>query len=218
LRTANEPDQRHFVILRDVPMTEVHLADRVECVRRTPFGSAFKPVQSLHAVDRRSQAVAMHDAHLELSFGLTLLGSSGQPVNGGDIVTRNTLDRLPALAADLVQRRVAAIDASGSPNSAQIAKTATDTIPIVFANGGDPLVDGVVDSLNRPGGNITGVTFFSNVLAKKRLGLLRELIPPAARVWDVTRGFGENTWLASLDPLQPSVCLRLPRHLPQMRA
>jgi hypothetical protein len=160
----------------------------------------------------------MHDAHLELSFGLTLLGSSGQPVNGGDIVTRNTLDRLPALAADLVQRRVAAIDASGSPNSAQIAKTATDTIPIVFANGGDPLVDGVVDSLNRPGGNITGVTFFSNVLAKKRLGLLRELIPPAARVWDVTRGFGENTWLASLDPLQPSVCLGLPRHLPQMRA
>ncbi len=89
-------------------------------------------------------------------------------------------DLLPALVTDLIQRRVAAIAATGSPNSVQIAKTATATIPIVFANGGDPVADGVVTSLNRPGGNVTGVTFFSNVLVAKRLGLLRELSPTAA--------------------------------------
>src|SRR5438105_3662410 len=72
-------------------------------------------------------------------------------------------ERLPALATDLVQRKVAAIAATGSPNSVRAAKMATRTIPIVFANGGDPVNDGVVASLNRPGGNITGVTFFSNI-------------------------------------------------------
>ncbi len=91
-------------------------------------------------------------------------------------------DWLPKLAADLVAQRVAVIFAHGTIASAQVAKAATSTIPIVFLNGGDPVEDGLVSSLNRPGSNVTGVTFFSSVLLAKQFGLLLELIPPAATV------------------------------------
>ena len=86
-------------------------------------------------------------------------------------------DRLPGLAADLVSRRVNAIIASGSPLPARAAKSVTTTIPIVFVYGGDPVNDGLVASFNRPGGNVTGVTFITAALAPKRLELLRELLP-----------------------------------------
>jgi putative tryptophan/tyrosine transport system substrate-binding protein len=89
-------------------------------------------------------------------------------------------DRLPLVVTDLLRRQVALI--VGNTPAAQAAKTATTTVPIVFVTGGDPVGVGLVANLNRPGGNVTGVSFFSVELAAKLLGLLRELRPGAARI------------------------------------
>jgi putative ABC transport system substrate-binding protein len=94
----------------------------------------------------------------------------------------NKIDRLSAMAADLVQRKVSVIAAGGSPASALAAKLSTTSIPIVFMNAADPVQLGLVASLSRPGGNITGVTTVSTQLEAKRLGLLRELVPSATSI------------------------------------
>jgi putative tryptophan/tyrosine transport system substrate-binding protein len=92
------------------------------------------------------------------------------------------IDRLPARAIELVRRQVAVIVATGGALSVRAAKAATSAVPIVFATGGDPVRDGLVASLNRPGGNITGISFLNSELGAKRMELLRELLPGMSRV------------------------------------
>jgi putative tryptophan/tyrosine transport system substrate-binding protein len=92
------------------------------------------------------------------------------------------LNRLPSLIADLIRRQVAVIVTTGSVQGGLAAKAATTTIPIVFTTSGDPVKEGLVHSLNRPGGNLTGVTTSFGEAAPKRLGLLREILPKAAMI------------------------------------
>jgi putative tryptophan/tyrosine transport system substrate-binding protein len=94
----------------------------------------------------------------------------------------NQLDQLPALAADLLRSQVAVIVAGGGPPSTLAAKAATTTLPIMIVTGSDPVALGLVASLNRPGGNITGVTFITSQLEGKRLDLLTALVPQATTI------------------------------------
>jgi putative ABC transport system substrate-binding protein len=95
---------------------------------------------------------------------------------------RGDYNKLPALAAELVSLRVNVLTAVGGDPSPRAAKAATSTIPIVFGMGGDPVEDGLVESFNRPGGNVTGVTLLTNLMDAKRFGLLRELAPGGALI------------------------------------
>jgi ABC-type uncharacterized transport system substrate-binding protein len=124
-------------------------------------------------------------AHLVAAFrkGLSEMGFvEGRNVAIEFRFANNDRDRLPELAADLVRRRVAIIVGPGSgPTTAHAAKAATATIPIVFTAAGDPVELGLVASLNRPGGNLTGMYFMNSELMPKRLGLLHEMFPRATR-------------------------------------
>jgi putative ABC transport system substrate-binding protein len=93
---------------------------------------------------------------------------------------RGRYDQLSALAADLLQRRVAVIVAGGGEHTARAAKMATSTVPVVFTSASDPVRAGLVASLNRPGGNLTGTVSFTSVVETKKFGLLREMVPDAA--------------------------------------
>jgi putative tryptophan/tyrosine transport system substrate-binding protein len=110
-------------------------------------------------------------------------------------------DRLPALAADLVQQKVAIIVTSGAVNSTLAAKAATATIPIVFVHGSDPIEAGLVPRLNRPGGNITGVTNFARELETKKLDLLRQLVPGARAIGLLVNPRNPNTF-SEVDQMQ----------------
>jgi putative ABC transport system substrate-binding protein len=101
----------------------------------------------------------------------------GQTVNIEYRWANGDSDKLPALAADLVNRKVAVLVGVGGDVSAAVAAKATKTIPVVFGMGGDPVKAGLVASFNRPGGNVTGFTLWTNEIASKRLGLLRQLAP-----------------------------------------
>jgi putative ABC transport system substrate-binding protein len=115
----------------------------------------------------------------------------------------NQLDRLPAMAADLVRRRVAVI-VTGSPPPAFAAKAATASIPIVFGVAEDPVRLGLVTSLARPGGNLTGINFFASELAGKRLELLRELVPGAVRIAVLVDPANVSITDATLRDLEPA--------------
>jgi putative ABC transport system substrate-binding protein len=124
-------------------------------------------------------------AHLVAAFlqGLKETGYfEGQNVTIAYRSAEGQYDRLAALAAELVQRRVDIIVATGGSEPARAAKAATTTIPVVFSGGGDPVRDGLVTSLSRPGGNLTGVSLLTVDIGSKRLGLLRELVPNAKTI------------------------------------
>jgi ABC-type uncharacterized transport system substrate-binding protein len=124
----------------------------------------------------------------------------------------NQIERLPELAADLVRRKVAVIAATGGLSATLAAKAATSTIPIVFGAGEDPVRLGLVASLARPGGNLTGINFFSSELVAKRLALLHELVPRAARVAvlvNPTHATNTETTLRDVEPAARAIGLQL---------
>jgi putative tryptophan/tyrosine transport system substrate-binding protein len=142
------------------------------------------------------------DAHLVRAFRQGL-GETGY-VEGRNVAIEyrwagGQADRLPALAADLARRQVTVIAATGSTASAAAAKAATAAIPIVFYTAGDPVGAGLVSSLNRPGGNLTGVTTLGAELTPKRLELLHELVPAAPVIAILVAPTNPNaeTWLAA---------------------
>ena len=116
----------------------------------------------------------------------------------------NQIDRLPALAAELVRRRVAVIMACEGVPPAFAAKAATTTIPVIFIIGDDPSKLGLVTSLARPGGNLTGINFVSSELAAKRLELLRELVPGVARVAVLVNPANASATQSTLRDVEPA--------------
>lgn len=104
---------------------------------------------------------------------------------------RSKPEDLPAMAAELIQRHVSVITTPGSTAAAVVAKAATSSIPVVFSSGTDPIALGLVPSLSRPGGNVTGITSLNAELAAKRLGLFRELVPNASRYFTLVKPSSE---------------------------
>jgi putative ABC transport system substrate-binding protein len=165
-------------------------------MRRREFIRLFGGVAAAWPVAARAQ----HDSPMPVIGLLTLANLPDWAMNGiragleeaGFVDGRNLtivvssaegqFDRLPALAAALVKSEVEVILATGSPVPARTAKAATTRIPIVFAYGGDPVADGLVDSLNQPGGNVTGATFIGSALLAKRMEVLREIVPQATDI------------------------------------
>jgi len=121
-------------------------------------------------------------------------------------------DQLPALAADLVRRQVAVIAATSTPTGLP-AKAATTTIPIVFVTGSDPIEQGLVTSMNRPGGNLTGATTLAVEMGQKRLELLRELVPAATLIGVLLNPTGPNLKAVSRDLQTASRIAGLPIHV-----
>jgi putative ABC transport system substrate-binding protein len=127
----------------------------------------------------------------------------------------NQLDRLPALAAELVARRVGVIATVGATAAALAAKAATSNIPIVFAIGADPVKFGLVVSMNRPGGNVTGVSFLANTLVAKQLQLLQGLLPASSMIGVLVNPGNPNAVSDSAQAQAAATSLRLKVHVVQ---
>ena len=125
----------------------------------------------------------------------------------------NQLDRLPALAAELVAHRVTVIATGGATAAALAAKAATSSIPIVFAIGADPVKFGLVASMNRPGGNVTGVSFLANTLVAKQLQLVRGLLPAAGVIGALVNPGNPNAVSDSTQAQAAAASLRLKLHV-----
>jgi putative ABC transport system substrate-binding protein len=148
-----------------------------------------------------NQGSAEPSAHLAAAFrkGLTEVSYvEGQNAAIEYRWAESQYNRLPQLAADLVSRKVTVIVAAFLP-AALAAKTATSTVPICFIIGSDPVKQGLVASLNRPGGNATGIAFFSALVGAKRLGLLRELVPAASNLVLLVNPTNPNVEIVSKD-------------------
>jgi putative tryptophan/tyrosine transport system substrate-binding protein len=180
-------------------------------VRRREFIRVFGSMAAAWPLTTRAQQAAMPVigflrstpaepfAHIVAAFrqGLNEAGFiEGQNVTVEQRWADNQLDQLPGLAADLVRRRAAVI--VGNAPAVEAARSVAATIPIVFVIGGDPVALGLVTSLNRPGGNLTGLTFFGNRLSAKRVEMLHELVP------------GTSVIAALIDPNFPEATAELP--------
>src|SRR5262245_14402154 len=176
--------------------TRCSAADEVIQMRRREFLGMLRgaPVSNLCSLAARAQQAPLQVVGSLNSVSLAMWanylagfrkGLSQMSYREGQNVTieyrwaEGRYDRLPAMADELVGRKVSVIFASGGPAAARAAKAATSSIPIIFTVGTDPVADGLVASMNRPGGNATGVSHLSVALASKRLELLSELVPKA---------------------------------------
>jgi putative ABC transport system substrate-binding protein len=156
---------------------------------------------ALPVVGFLNQGSAKRSAHLAAAFhkGLNKVGYvEGQNVLVEYRWAESQYSQLPELATDLVSRKVAVLAAAFLP-AALAAKAATSTIPICFITGADPVKQGLVASFNRPGGNVTGITFFSALIGAKRLGLLHELVPTAGTLGLLINPTNPNAEIVSRD-------------------
>jgi putative tryptophan/tyrosine transport system substrate-binding protein len=178
--------RREFIILLGAGAAAWSVAARAQQPATPVIG--FLRDASLPEPDATHRVTAFHQGMKETGY------VEGQNVAIEYRSAEGQVDQLPVLVADLIRRQVALI--VGNTPAALAAKAATTTVPIVFVTGGDPVRDGLVASLNRPGGNVTGVSFISVELGAKQLGFLRELRPGAARIavlvdpkWPLTEPF-----------------------------
>jgi putative ABC transport system substrate-binding protein len=166
------------------------------------FGAAAMPLSARAQQTRTVGWFSLRSADTASEQGILAsfrqgLGQTGY-VEGRNLVIEfrfadGRYDRLPALAADLVRRRVDAIVTTAGAANARVAQAATTTIPIIFATASDPVQDGLVKSINRPGGNSTGTFVFNSALVDKRLEILRQLVPNARLVGFLVNPNGAST-------------------------